>query len=231
MRYFKCANPKAVNRETVAQDVCFAEQEKKNDRQGKGLHYAANALFALVSLAAFVGCGFLIAQIPVPKNPFLFILLIAGKLLLGVGALVVSVLFGHLVSSPIAEKAQKKSAARKRQAFEESLTSLREFYGWKEPCVVTKCYESSDKAFKNHDVCIYVTENELRIAANLKYGFSNREKDLGCYAFAPDEISLTQIQEESFLAAELKAGDIVFRLGRRAKGYIEKNFIFKASDA
>ena len=86
MRYFKCANPKAVNRETVAQDVCFAEQEKKNDRQGKGLHYAANALFALVSLAAFVGCGFLIAQIPVPKNPFLFILLIAGKLLLGVGA-------------------------------------------------------------------------------------------------------------------------------------------------
>lgn len=111
------------------------------------------------------------------------------------------------------------------------MTSLREFYGWKEPCVVTKCYESSDKAFKNHDVCIYVTENELRIAANLKYGFSNREKDLGCYAFAPDEISLTQIQEESFLAAELKAGDIVFRLGRRAKGYIEKNFSFKASDA
>ena len=153
MRYFKCANPKAVNRETVAQDVCFAEQEKKNDRQGKGLHYAANALFALVSLAAFVGCGFLIAQIPVPKNPFLFILLIAGKLLLGVGALVVSVLFGHLVSSPIAEKAQKKSAARKRQAFEESLTSLREFYGWKEPCVVTKCYESSDKESRCLHLC------------------------------------------------------------------------------
>ena len=102
---------------------------------------------------------------------------------------------------------------------------LREYYELQEPCIVTKCYESSDKRFKNHDVCIFVVDDELRITTNLKHGFFHGENDLGCYAFKSDEISLFEQQGEKFLMTELKSGNTVFLLGYRAKAFIEKDFI------
>lgn len=107
---------------------------------------------------------------------------------------------------------------------------MREYYGWKEACIVTKCYDSSDKKFKNRDICIFVVDDELRLTADLKHGFSIRENDLGCYAFKIDEISIAQIQCDNFLITELKSEDTVFHLGYRAKSFIEKRFISKKSD-
>ncbi len=107
----------------------------------------------------------------------------------------------------------------------ESVAPFREYYGWTEPCVVTKCYDSSDKVFAKRDVCIFIADGELRISADLKHGFSFREKDLGCYAFKPDEISVNLINENNILITELKSNEVSFRLGRRAKSFIEKDFL------
>lgn len=230
MRYLECDNLKPEDREMIIQDAALTEEEKKLNRQCKLLNSAAIALTSIIFLAVFFCGEFMIAQILAPQNAFLFVLAIIGRIIVTIGVFIVSILLSSLVCSPIFKQAQKKLVIKKIIAFDKSLILLREYYAWQEPCIVTKCYDSSDKKFKNRDICIFVVEDELRITADLKHGFSIRENDLGCYAFQVDEFSLEQIQGENFLITEIKSGDLVFHLGRRAKGFIEKNFIFNRSD-
>ena len=230
MRYFKCDTLKQEDREMIIQDVALTDEERKSDRQGKILNICGTVLFSLVLIASFV-CGcILIAKIPLPENPFLLILVFAVKLVLALFAFVLAAVIGAVASNPIYEKAQAKLAVNKRLCFDKALISLREFYGWAEPCIVTKCYDSSDKAFKNRDVCIFLVDDELRLAADLKHGFSVKENDPGCYTFKVNEFSLEQIRGESFLVTRLESEDLFFHLGRRAMGFIEKRFISAKKD-
>ena len=222
MRYFKCNTLRQEDRKMIVQDVELSDKEKKEVRQGKLLNFVGILLFSMAFIAAFVGGLYLIVQIPTPQNPILFVLAVIVMLVLGIFALFASVLIGSFVSSSICKRAQEKLAVQKRICFDKALYPLRTFYGWAEPCMVTKCYDSSDKNFKNRDVCLFFQNDELRITADLKHGFSIRENDLGCYAFRLDEISLAQVQVEQFLMTEFQSGDTVFRLGRRAKRFIEK---------
>ena len=227
MRYFNADNLKPEDREIIYQDVVLTEQEKKRDRQGKILSFAAMVLMLSVFLLVFIGLLSMILEIPMPSNPVLSILVDIGRFILGFAALFVSLIAGCVISSPLSSKAQKKLVVHKRIYFDKALLTLREYYGWAEPCLVTKCYDASDKVFKNRDICLFLVDDELRLAADLKHGFSIREKDLGCYAFRVDEISLAQIQGDQFLITELKAGSMFFHLGRRANAFIEKKFISK----
>ena len=229
MRYFKCDTLKQEDRKMVTQDVALTDEEKKIYRQGKLLNFLGTLLFFVVFVAVFVGSLFFIVRIPTSNNPFLFVLVVIAMFILGVVALLVSVLIGSFVSFPIHKKTQEKLAVQKRTCFDKSIIFLRGYYDWTEPCIVTKCYDSSDKKFKNRDVCIFVVGDELRLTANLKHGFSIKENDLGCYAFKADELSVGQVRSENFLITELKCGDSVFHLARRAKGFIEKNFISEES--
>ena len=230
MRYFQCDTLKQEDRKMVYQDVELTDEEKKSDRQGKFLNFSGTLLFLVVFIAVFVGSSFLIVQIPTPKNPFLFVLVVIAMIMLGFGAFLVSVLIGSFVSYPIYKKAQAKLAIHKRIYFDKALISLREYYGWTEPCIVTKCYDSSDEKFKNRDVCIFLVDDELRITADLRHGFSIRENDPGCYTFKVNEFSLEQVQDEKLLITKFKSEDLVFDLGRRAKGFIEKRFISPKND-
>ena len=90
---------------------------------------------------------------------------------------------------------------------------------------MTKCFDSTDRRFKNHDVCIFVFGDELRITTDLVRGFIHDEKDLGCYAFRKDEIRISKRINEERLILELSAGEIVFQLGYRAKRFIEDNIL------
>jgi len=230
MRYFKCDTLKQEDRKMVYQDIALTDEEKKSERQGKFLNFLGTLLFFVIFVAVFIGSLFLIVRIPTSNNPFLFILVVVAMFILGIGALLVSVLIGSFISSPIYKMAQEKLVIQKRNCFDNSIIFLREYYGWTEPCIVTKCYDSSDKRFKNRDVCIFLVDDELRITADLRHGFSIRENDLGCYSFKVDEFSLEQIQGEKLLITKFKSEDQVFHLGRRAKGFIEKRFISSKSD-
>ena len=225
MRYFKCDTLKQEDRKIVYQDVELTDEEKKSDRQGKFLNFLGTLFFFVVFVAVFIGSMFFIVRIPTSNNPFLFILVVVAMFILGIGALLMSVLIGSFVSSPIYKKAQAKLAIHKRIYFDKALISLREYYDWTEPCIVTKCYDSSDKKFKNRDVCIFLVDDELRITADLRHGFSIRENDPGCYTFKVNEFSLEQVQDEKLLITKFKSEDLVFDLGRRAKDFIEKRFI------
>lgn len=222
MRYFKCKDPEAnVPKITILPEL--TEQEKKDQRQSKFLNVIASILFFFVWFASFACLVLLAVEFipPNPKNPLVIVLCAVGLLIYVFVAFTISFIAGVLVSSPIFEKANKKYKIHGVNVLSGTCVHLREYYGWQERCIVTKCYESSDKHFNSRDVCIFAVGNELRITANLKHGFSDREKDPGCYAFDIDEISLKLIQGEKFPITELIIGDTVFLLGRRAKAFME----------
>ena len=199
MRYFQCDTLKQEDRKMVYQDVELTDEEKKSDRQGKILTICGTILFLSALIASFACYCILIEKIPLSENPFLLILTFAGRIALDFFAFVVAVIIGFVISNPIYKKAQAKLAIHKRIYFDKALISLREYYGWTEPCFVTKCYDSSDKKFKNRDVCIFLVDDELRITADLRHGFSIRENDSGCYTFKVNEFSLEQVQDEKYL--------------------------------
>ena len=76
----------------------------------------------------------------------------------------------------------------KKEIFSKACEHLRRYYKLQEPYVVTKCFTATDKRFQNHDVCIFVVGDELRMTADLTRGFLYGERDLGCYAFKKEEI-------------------------------------------
>ena len=230
MQYIQCDTLKQEDRQMVYQEIELTDEEKISDRQGKLLNFLGSFLFLVVFATIFIGSLALIIQIPFPKNPFLFVCVIISMLILGSVALLLSISIGLFISSPLHKKAQEKLCIQKRIRFDNSIILLREYYGWTEPCIVTKCYYSSDKKFSNRDVCIFFVDEELRITANLRHGFSIKENDPGCYSFTLDEFSIKQIQGEKFLITKLESNNLVFHLGRRAKGFIENSFIYTKNE-
>ena len=235
MRYFKYKGFKST--EGIALRVQYAKyskQEKKLARKAKFWESIAVVLLLTFLCGSVFLCLWGLKQISVPQNIFLAILHYIGVFCLGIVGFLVSILIAAILFSPLFEKSSKfykqLDGSWRQNVFSQACEHLREFYGLQEPCIVTKCYESSDKEFKNHDVCIFVVGDELRITTNIKNGFFHEEKDLGCYAFRREEITLTKIEGEKFLMAELGAGEMTFLLGYRAKGFIEKNFLALEND-
>lgn len=219
MRHFTLSLSPEERPPTV-RDIPLTAEERKNDRRARALGILAACLWPIF-IALFVLCLVMILRIPMPHNGFLFALLVLGKILLGAGALLLSLLLGGFATTPISAQAQKKRAIRRKAVTDQALESMRAYYGWREPCMVTKCYDASDRRLVRRDICLFFADRELRLTADLKHGLSPKETDPGCYAFRADELSLTHIQEGNILMTELQAGEMVFRLGRRAKGFIE----------
>lgn len=113
MRYFKCNDLKSEDRKMIFQAPNLTEEEKKRNRKGKLLNFAAIASFFIVSIIVFFGSEFMIAQIPAPQNAFLYVLAVVGRIILTLGVFIVSILIGSLVSAPIFEKAQAKLVVKK----------------------------------------------------------------------------------------------------------------------
>ena len=230
MRYFKCDTVKEEDRELFIEEPKLTEEEQKSDRVGRLLNILGTALWCIVFVSLFLGSVFAILKISAPQNPFLFALYVLLSIVLLFLALLLSGALASVVASPLFGAAQKKLVVKPRIAYDKSILTLREYYGWNAPCLVTKCYEASDKKFKNRDICLFFADGELRLTADLKHGFSLREKDLGCYAFHMDEITLSHVQNEQHIMTELRTADVLFLLGRRAKGFIEANTVSTRED-
>lgn len=143
------------------------------------------------------------------------------------GALIISSLIAIVAALPfwsfVTKTQHEKVKRERRELLSDSCAFLREFYGFQEPCVVTKCYDSSDKRFKDHDICLFIVDGELRLTTNLQYGFMDMRRDLGCYAFEPGELQLSESRAGERPAVEVKAGEVTFLLGQRARTFVEQN--------
>lgn len=229
MRYFKYKNTnKNRNNALKEQYKALTADEKRTVRKEK----IWRKFSTIVSVIVFFSCAFagicLVTLIPKPDGWFWEFLVLVGKAMAGVVLLIVC---GFLTAGLTRSLWKKVESCRlpliKKEIFSKACGHLREYYELQEPYIVTKCFDATDKKFKNHDVCIFVVHDELRITTDLMRGFLHGERDLGCYAFKQDEITLSKQKGEKHLIAEIKAGNTVFLLGYRAKGFIEKNFTAK----
>ncbi len=226
MRYFKYKNvDSAVKKARCAVYGELTSEKKRVIRKNQLLSAISVVVFVCV-LFACDGFGIWVTEmIPLPENGFLKFLSRIGDFAIKGVAFIVGLILGVCAVIPVLRKRDTISPDIERSIRAKACDYLRQYYGLQDPCIVTKCYESSEKRFTNKDVCIFVAGEELRITTNLKYGFYHTRNDLGCYAFRADEITLKKVQEEKLLIAELRAGETVFLLGYRAKGFIQRNFL------
>ena len=227
MKYFKYKNTdKTHNSALKAQYKALSEGEKRIVRKEKMWRRILNILIYLFYFAFMVAVVWSLKLVPTPKELFFRILSTIGKIII---AFFLSILGGFLaliITTPVQRKLESyKIPALKKDIFRKACAHLREYYGLKEPFILTKCFDSTDRKFRDHDVCIFIVDSELRITTDLINGFLYGERDLGCYTFKADEITLTKQHHKDRLAIELKSGDTVFLLGYRAMGYIRSNLL------
>lgn len=229
MRYFKYKNTdKNRNQALKAQYKSLAAEEKRTVRREKRWRWMHNALSFVIFFLYMVAVVRLLKLVPVPTQGLLRFLASIGRYLIGLLLSIPGAVLAGWLTTPLRKKADSfHIASMKKEIFSAACAHLREYYGLKEPYLLTKCFGSSDPKFRDHDVCIFITGDELRITTDLINGFLHGSRDLGCYAFQREEVILTKQYLGEQLIAELNCGDAVFLLGYRAKGFIERHFLTK----
>lgn len=227
MRYFKYKNTnKNINNALKEQYKTLTEDEKRTFRKEKRWRKFSTIVSLIIYISCIVAGIFLLKSIPLPSAWFLKILVIVGEVIIGFILLIASGVLTVALTMPLWKKVESfHIPSIKKDIFSKACKHLRDYYQLQEPYLITKCFDSTDKKFENHDVCIFVVGDELRITTDLVRGFLHGERDLGCYAFKKEEISLSKQNVGNHLIAELKANNIVFLLGYRAKGFIDKSFL------
>ncbi|MBE6530600.1 MAG: hypothetical protein E7679_00715 [Ruminococcaceae bacterium] len=229
MRYFRYKNTdKNVNNALKEQYKTLTEDEKRRFRKKKRLEKFSTIVTLTIFICCMIAEIFLLKSIPVPNHILLEALVIVGKVIVGFVLLIVSAGLTAILVTPLWKKVETFDIPlMKKEIFSKACKHLRDYYHLQEPYIITKCFEATDKNFQNHDVCIFVVGDELRITTDLIQGFLHGERDLGCYAFKKEEITLLKRNNGNHLVAELRTDDTVFLLGYRAKRFIDNFFISK----
>lgn len=198
------------------------ENEKRIESWNSFISHASIAVLLIVGIGLSAASIYAVTKIPLPENIFLHIAAIIGMVFLGFGGVLISFIMAGLLCMLISNAYIKNEKTQRKEALNRATAVLREYYGLGDDYIVTKCYDASND-FKNRDVCIFFAEGELRITVNIVHGFSHISRDLGCYCFKPEEITVSATQEDGIIMTVLTCGDTFFRLGKRAKGYIQKH--------
>lgn len=221
MRYFKYDGPMVDMELLKKQHRELSDAAKKARRREKLLDRLGYAVFWVVFLAVLSGLQYLMIRfMPEGDGVVLQILGWMSGVVLTLYAIFLSAIAGAIAAAPIWNIHLKSDKELTRELLHRSSEYLRKFYSFREPFLVTKCYQCSDTQFNRHDVCIFAADGELRITANLHYGFFDPKRDLGCYALTREEIALADAQYKGRPALALQAGDLTFLLGQKAKAYI-----------
>lgn len=230
MRYYRYKNTaKNLQNAFKAQYKTLARDEKRIFRRKRCLEKMGFLIVPVVFFSCMAIGAILIKRFPKPDTQLLNVFMIVCKaaavliLIIASGALALglSVPFWRKAESLHIPTMQKEICAK-------ACGHLRDYYDLQAPYINTKCYDATDRRFRNHDVCIFVAEDELRITSDLVHGFLYGERDLGCCAFNREEIILSRQKDGNRFATELRTDGAVFLLGDRAKGFIDQNFIGKA---
>ena len=230
MRYFRYKNTnKNINNALEEQYKTLTEDEKRTFRKEKRWRKFSTIVSLTIYIFCIVAGIFLLKTIPLPYAWILKLLVVICKVVIGLILLIAGGVLTVGLTMPLWKKVESfHIPSMKKEIFSKSCEHLRDYYKLQKPYIITKCFDATDKKFQNHDVCIFVFGEELRLTTDLVRGFLHGERDLGCYVFKRDEITISKQQDGNHLVAELRADNTVFMLGYRAKGFIDKNFIGKA---
>ena len=230
MRYFKYKNTnKNINNALKEQYKILTKDEKRTFRKEKRWRKISTIVSFIIYISCIIAGILLLKSIPHPNAWLLDVLVIVGKVIVSFILLIVGGVITVGLTMPLWKKVESfHIPSMKKEIFSKACGHLRDYYELQEPYVITKCFDATDSKFQNHDVCIFVVHDELRLTTDLVCGFLYGERDLGCYAFKRDEVTISKQQDGDHLVAELRSDNTVFVLGYRAKGFIDKNFIANA---
>ena len=224
MRYFRYDRLAADVSDLKQHYAGLSAKEQARRRRFLWLHRLGTVVFWLLFLASFIGFVLLIRKIE-PVSDSVLDAILYPILLIGLGfvALILSAVLGALAATPLWGRNEAIEKDLRLTLLRRTTQELRQFYGFQEPFLVTKCYRASDRRFDRHDVCLFLVDGKLRLTVNLHYGFFDLRRDLGCYEFDFSEIELLPGRYKEREAVELRFGEITFLLGQQAKTFIEKH--------
>ena len=227
MRYFKYPNTgRNLKNALRGQYAALKNEEKAIFRKERIWRMISTAVMLTILFSCLLAGALLISSITPPEAWYWKISVIPLKVVLGFVLFIVSALLSVSLSAPLDKKAASFHVPKmKKELFSKACGHLRDYYGLCDPYIITKCHAASDRKFQNHDVCVFVSGDELRITTDIVHGFLHGERDLGCYAFHREDIVLAKQKKGDQLILELRAGDTLFLLGYRAKGFIERTFL------
>lgn len=227
MRYFKYKNTdKNYSIALKEQYNALINDEKRTFRKEKYWRKFSLIVSSVIFFSSVTAGFLLLKSVPQPSGIIWQFFASIVKTVIGFIILIAGGVLTAGLTKPLWNKADSfRLPVIKKEIISKACDHLRSYYGLTEPYIVTKCFDASDPKFKNHDVCIFVAGDELRITANLIQGFLHGDRDLGCYAFKMHEITFSKRQKGKQLLAELKADNMFFILGYRSKAFFEKNCI------
>lgn len=227
MRYFKFNHTEPCDPSDLRVEYEYeavSSKEERSLRWKSRLSSLAGWVVFLIVFIGFIAWAQLFEPFSEGKGWLFFNAVLQGVWV--VCGIVVAAVLGFLVWIPLSPKSDAAASRLKQMHASHRCEALRAYYGLCEPCIVTKCFDATDSKFINHDVCIFVVGDELRLTTNLKNGVFAGDKDLGCYAFTRDELTVTQVAREHYMATELTAEGMTFCLGIRAERFIRKHFFY-----
>lgn len=173
---------------------------------------------------------YFISLIQKPSNIFLKILYSILIVILFFAALIVSGIIVGCTIGILINKVDDSSPRLTKEFIQKSCEPIRIYYGLKDEYLVTKCFESTNIRFVNHDVCIFKYNDEIRITTNIINGFINRHCDLGCYALKYEELKVYKDDFNNKRVTVLEFENEKFILGIKAYSYINKLLKNKKED-
>ena len=223
MKYFKYKN---FNKLQIIADkerlASLGKDEQKKIVRSRRLTKVLSITGIVFFICCFAMFIYFIKLIPIPTHSFLKILRVIGCVMLGMLGLIISMFttiftFGILIS-----KVEYNLPQMRKEFIAKSCEPIRTYYGLADDYLITKCFESTNSLFNNHDICIFRCENEIRITTDIVKGFINEHCDLGCYSVKFNELKIYKDDFNEKRSTILEFGNVKFIIGIKSYSYIKK---------
>lgn len=223
MKYFKYKNINKVQQLAYKERLASLgkDEQKKIKRSDRLI-----MLLSVIGFVFFFCCIgmfiFFIKLIPVPKNILLKILYGIGCIILGFIGLIISGVATGIPFGILLDKIKYNLPEMRKEFIKRASEPIRKYYGLSDEYLITKCFESTNSLFNNHDICIFRYGNEIRMTTDIVKGFINGNCDLGCYSIKFNELKIYKDDYNDKRVTILEFAKEKFVIGIRAYSYISK---------
>ena len=223
MKYFKYRNINKVQQLANKQRLAsLGKDEKKKAKRSERLTKVVSFCGIIFFFCCFGMFIFFIKLIPVPKNTFLIILYGIGCAILGLIALIISAISTLIPFGILLDKVRYNLPEMRKEFIKKASEPIRKYYGLSDEYLITKCFESTNTLFNDHDICIFRYGNKIRITTDIVKGFINGNCDLGCYSIKFNELKIYKDDYNDKRVTVLEFDKEKFVIGIKAYSYIAK---------
>ena len=156
------------------------------------------------------------------RNIFLKILYGISWAILGFIGLIISGIATGIPFGILLDKVRYNLPEMRKEFIKKASEPIRKYYGLSDDYLITKCFESTNTLFNDHDICIFRYGNEIRMTTDIVKGFINGNCDLGCYSIKFNELKIYKDDYNDKRVTVLEFDKEKFVIGIKAYSYIAK---------